>query len=184
MEKNKGRKNKRKYLDDFKINDIGKYEYSGKTYAFSGGKKSFEKALLNLWISAIVIFISAGTAGCFPVESMKNSPYVIIPYVLMLVSTALFIFSLGKVTFAAYPLREYIYKQVKGNLPSMIYLSLISSVLVILMQLLFIVLNGTDKYSFLFIGLCFVSVLFSLNSVRQIKKMSFEEIKGSEYKSL
>lgn len=114
MEERK-RRGRRAYLDSFRKDSKGEYEYTGKTYTFRGSrpgaeKEEFRRALRILWAVSLVLLAAWITPGCTRVPGMSGSFYVLIPYAGGLVEGIRVCWALGRVTADGSMLKEYQYE--------------------------------------------------------------------------
>lgn len=139
----KGSKRKA-YLNDIKMNEAGKYEYQGKHYVFAGSGEEQKKAYLTLWLlyaalAAVLIgsgFISAG--------GMRNTFYVIIPYIGEL--CALFALSWNHVKLLTKwdEIREYVYNQAHPKIPTACAICAAFCIVSFALSLIYSILSGFE----------------------------------------
>lgn len=100
------KKNKRAYLDDFVLNEQGKYEYKGIIYNVNG---SYNNKYLLFRIVGIAICIVI--AGIVPFSGSMHAFYIIFPYVFEVVLAALLVYAYVYFFSNIKQLREYIYQK-------------------------------------------------------------------------
>lgn len=104
---------KRKQLENIRKNEKGEYEYKGPEYRFCGDPPAYKKYAVSLWLLSVGCFVLQIVCGCIPVKSMMNTFYVIVPYVLGIVFTVVFLYHIPAMTVKSGRIREYIYKKNK-----------------------------------------------------------------------
>ena len=78
-------KGRRAYLNDFKKNESGNYEYQGDLYYWKGDKESLKKEMITLWLLGIGMLASLILAGCVDAPGAMNSFTVVLPYTISFV---------------------------------------------------------------------------------------------------
>ena len=113
-EKKKGRK---AYLNDFKLQDSGKYAYEGKMCECTLGGAEFHSTMVRLWI---LFGVMAGVnllAGFLPHTGINGNYFVVIPYAIELGCIVALGFALVRLQKGGRKLREYIYRASAEKLP-------------------------------------------------------------------
>lgn len=105
--KYKGRK---AYLNDFKKNAQGDYEYRGNLYRWNASKAEQRKEAVILWIFCAVMLLALITAVCLDAPGTLNCIYVILPAAISFVFGISVVWGMWKLTIAGNPMREYVYK--------------------------------------------------------------------------
>lgn len=140
--KYKGRK---AYLNDFRKNEKGDYEYQGILYAWEGEKKELQRSLLILWILCIFMLAALAAAGCVEAPGPANCFYVVLPYAVSFVFGISSAWGLCRLTRGGNPLRAYIYQASVEAIPVRTLCTMIGAAAAILGELVFLLLNGTAK---------------------------------------
>lgn len=140
----KKREKPRSYLNDFKLNAAGKYEYFGNHYKWDNPDRSRRSMLTLAW--SVIAACSAVTvaSGCNTAAGMANTFYVILPYVAEVASLFSVVWGACRLTFGGEPLREYIYRETVPKLPLRSLLAAISALVGLVGSLIFILLNGFE----------------------------------------
>lgn len=140
----KKREHRRSYLNDFKLNAAGKYEYFGNHYKWDDPDRSRRSMLILAW--SVVAACSAVTvaSGCNTAAGMSNTFYVILPYVAEVASLFSVVWGACRLTFGGEPLREYIYRDTVPKLPTRSLLVAISALIGLVGSVVFILLNGFE----------------------------------------
>lgn len=110
MKKEKKKKGRRAYLNDFQKNGAGGYVYKGDLYRYTAGEKQRKKDLLLLWVwyaSAVIVAIAA---GCLPAEGLGRSALVLLPYLVEVGGLAAVGWALCRITAGGELLRAYVYE--------------------------------------------------------------------------
>ncbi len=107
---------KKKHLENIRKNEKGEYEYKGAEFRFCGDSAAYKKYVVSLWLFSVGCLVLQIVCGCIPVESMMNTFYVIVPYVLGIVFTVICIYYIPAMTVKGGRIREYIYKKNTKNI--------------------------------------------------------------------
>ena len=78
-EKNKKKKGRRAYLDDFQTTVSGEMIYCGAYYGFQGGDRARRRFLLKLAAASAVAAVFSVLSGCVPAPGTLNCFYVLLP---------------------------------------------------------------------------------------------------------
>ncbi|MBR0085000.1 MAG: hypothetical protein IJL97_00470, partial [Lachnospiraceae bacterium] len=70
---------RRGYLDDFKMNEHGRYEFRGQYMISELDKDEFKKRIMLLWVLVLVPFALALISGNFD-TGLNGHPLILIPY--------------------------------------------------------------------------------------------------------
>ena len=134
--------NRWSYLNDFKKDDSGKYEFQGKTLVFAGSEEERRKAYIPLWIIlALCIALGVGS-GCISGAGITNTFYVIIPYIAEMSA----LFALGwfhfKLLTKGGEVRDYIYKSTQPRIPVASMLIAFFAIVGFILSLIFSISTG------------------------------------------
>lgn len=140
----KKRRGRRAYLDDYKALANGQIVYTGKMYAYAGGKP-WEKVLAVLWLWAGVALACVITCGLIPVSGMKNTAYVVLPWVLSFVGAASVIWALVRVTHHGEELKEHVYTATVRALPVRTVFTAVCAAVAVLGQTVKLILDGPGE---------------------------------------
>ncbi|MBQ9228932.1 MAG: hypothetical protein IJ168_08905 [Eubacterium sp.] len=75
------RKNRWEYLNDFRKDESGKYEYTGSLYGFAGSEEARKRAYTKLWVLLAAAAAASVSSGCVSGAGLTNTFYVILPYI-------------------------------------------------------------------------------------------------------
>lgn len=101
------KRDRKRYLRDFKQTADGSYAYTGKMWHAEPALR--RRFLLKLWALQGVMLFAAIFPGFVTTAGLLNTFYVIIPYVFWLISDFYLAYTLGNITFGGNPLRDYTY---------------------------------------------------------------------------
>lgn len=116
MERKQKRKSK-EYLDDFRKDLNGNYQYTG-SYRRYNGKIARSKMLALLWLLCGGALAALIAAGCVPAPGAMDRFYVLLPYMAALVAAVSVVWALARLTAGGDPLRSYLYEQTVKALPT------------------------------------------------------------------
>ncbi|HHU84464.1 MAG TPA: hypothetical protein GXZ23_04760 [Clostridiales bacterium] len=164
MSKEKKKSGRKSYLSDFSLNAAGEYIYTGKyvDYKCAGGRKEYVKKNIPFYIVLVVFLI---TAGCLPIAAMLNSWYVIIPYMLEVLSCAFLVYSFVKLISDGDRIREYVYKQTAPRIPKICLFNIVAAALCLIGLVIFSIINGIDSVLFFVLSLICKLVCISCSAV-------------------
>ena len=143
------KKNRRAYLNDFRLGENGEYSYAGAEYTpIPKNGKSVKRAFLEITsISAICTFLSV-LGGCIPSAGMLNCFYVIIPFICEIASVVSVLWIVCRMMYHGFPLREYIYTATAEKLTDRCRFPMIFSVLGLVCTVIYVFLNGFDNQTY------------------------------------
>ena len=179
--KEKKRKGRYSYLNDFKLNEQNEYEYRGNVYAVDlpgEQKKKLLRSVLFLLAECAGLIL---LAGIVPFEGLMNTFYVIIPYITEIGFAGFLISAVGTV-YRNDELREYVYQKSAGRLgvygPGLLGTSIVR----LAASLLYLLINGIGKplsaaIYFLITLLLIVLEIKAVQSVMALKYRLFREKK-------
>lgn len=111
----KRRFSKRAYLSYFGKNASGAYVYTGGHYALPGGEYRAFSLRLGVWTALAAA--AAVAQGCIPAPGMRNTVYVLLPYLLEVVCVFSAVWGAVRFFMNKKPLREYVYEATVKALP-------------------------------------------------------------------
>lgn len=138
------KKKRRAYLDSFRKNEEGNYDYTGSLYQFNGGGHELRCSLIKLWGLCAVLLGSLIAGGCISVPGMDNCFYVLLPYVAALMAGVSVFWALCRMTSGKNPLKEYVYEASVGKLPERAVMVVVFDAAVIIGETVYICLHGMD----------------------------------------
>ena len=134
------RKGRRAYLNDFKKNEQGQYEYGGRRYSYRGddlGRRRMRTALL----CALMIVLMA-VAGCVDVPGMRGCFYVLLPYAAGLAAAAGVCLAVYRFCTGGDPMKEYVYEASVPKIPGRALFSAVCAGLTASGEAFFALQNG------------------------------------------
>jgi hypothetical protein len=137
----KEKKGRRAHLDHFRMNDEGQFVYKGDLYTFSGDRSHYMK---KLWICCVLIMIAVVLEGCIQIPGMDDCFYVLIPYVITLMSAVSVCWAMGRLTAGGYPLKEYVYEATVPKLPERTVWVILFAGLGTVCGIIYVLTSGTD----------------------------------------
>lgn len=166
---------KKEYLNLYKKRADGAYEFTGSYYQYCGD--NFKKqvslaAALEIALAAVII-----GSGCLNAAGLKNSFYVIIPYIGEIAALFALAWNTAKLFTKGERVKQYIYASAYPRLtPAALGLAVVSATALIC-SVVFIILNGAEGgvlkcviYNVLKLLSIAISLAFSL----YIKKINYE----------
>ena len=166
---------RREYLDDFRKDSQGNYVYSGQIYRIDGSGKKIKVILLLLLLLSV---LPAAAAGFTTAGGMKDTFYVIIPYILEVCCAFGLSWNVLRLLMSGESIKEYVLSSVSKYLPVFSYGLSIFAFISIVCITVFLVktgLGGESMLSFALIACKLVSLLSSLILIRFFKKISFSK---------
>ena len=113
-DKDSPKKNRRSYLRDFVKNADGAYVYTGKMWHADPALR--RRMLVKLWALQAGMLLSVILPGFATTAGLQNTFYVIMPYMLWLISDIALTYTLGSMTFGGNPLRGLYLRTQRGPL--------------------------------------------------------------------
>lgn len=138
------KKKRRAYLDSFRKNEEGKYDYTGSIYCFEGTDDDLRCSLMKLWGLCVVLLGSLIAAGCISAPGMDNCFYVLLPYVAALMSGISVFWALCRMTSGKNPLREYVYEASVGKLPERTVMTAFFAAVTLIGDTVYICIHGME----------------------------------------
>lgn len=143
--KYKGRK---AYLNDFKKNAQGEYEYRGNLYEWRGSEAEHRKELAVLWGLCVGMLIALITAVSLDAPGTFNCIYVIFPAAISLIFGISVAWGLWRLSVGGNPMRGYIYEATIGALPLRSLGTMAAAVVGIAGELFYLLRNGAGEKIF------------------------------------
>lgn len=171
-------KGRRAYLNDFKKNEEGTYEYQGILYRWAGAQGGFRKELLHLWFVFGVMMVLLVITGCLDAPGLMNSFAVILPFSVSFVFGVSTGWGLWRMTAGGQQLRSYVYEASVRKLPFRSGGVLVCTIAAILGELLYVFRNGFGENVWKILTFLLLEGLisaFSLLFIQQIRQMYWEK---------
>ncbi len=153
------KKNRRAYLNSFRKNKEGKYDYTGNVYYFEGNDiegngvegngfgengETLRSRLIKLWLPGAVLMGCLIAAGCISAPGMDNCFYVLLPYAASLMAGISMLWALGRMTAGGNPLKEYVYQASVEKLPERAAMTVFFTAAAAAGEAIYICLHGTE----------------------------------------
>ncbi len=170
-------KGRRAYLNDFKLNDKGEYNYEGILYAWAGEKEAYRSTLLTLWVLGVLQMIMSVSAGFVEAPGIMDAFYVILPYIISMVAGVSVLWAVIRMTEGKVPLRAYVYKASVAALPVRSLIVMIAAGIAAVGEICYVIANGTQGKTaliVLFIVLEAVTVISSIGIFKKVQNMPWE----------
>ena len=170
------KKKKHAYLDDFEKDLNGNYQYRGAHYRYAG-ERPHGRALAVLWLlcgSGAALTVGAGV---LPGATAHAPVYLLLPYMAALVLALYAVVLLVRLTRGGARVRSYIHEQTAQKLPSLCRATAVVCAAAAVGQGISVSSDGTQ----MLFGACGIFILFELFSciafaaaARQAKAMPWE----------
>lgn len=173
-----GKKKKRQYLSDFQQTASGEYVYTGNVFKYSG-QGSYKKLRLTLGGLCLWMAAAAVICGCIPAAGMKNTFYVILPYLACVLSVATVCWAVVRLLMAGKSVREYILEETVGKLPLRCLFTIVfaaASALAEVIAMIFSDEKGNTGFSLLFLALAALIAGLALALRKAVASMEWEKI--------
>ena len=170
------KKKRRAYLDSFRKNEEGTYDYTGSLYQYNGGSHGLRRSLIKLWGLCAVLMGSLIAAGCISAPGMDNCFYVLLPYAAALMAGVSVLWALCRMTSGKNPLKEYVYEASVGKLPERAVMTAAFGAAAIIGEAVYICLHGMGGKTVgfgVFVLLDFAAAGAALVMRREILRMSW-----------
>ena len=139
---------KSQYLNEYKLDENGKYVYKGKYYSLNESPEIIKKIYVKLWLINALLIAAVIGSGCINAAGMNNSFYVIIPYIAEV--AILFIYSWNSISLLTqgYKVKEYVYKKSFSKLSPVSMGIAVASAIGFICSLIFVISNGFSNQMF------------------------------------
>ena len=156
--KKKTSNKKRAYLDDFILNEAGKYEYKGTIYKIVS---EFDK---NYLIRRIVLLtVCLVGAGFVPFSGSMHAFYIITPYMVEIVVLALLVYAYIQFIGSKGEIREYIFKKSVERFKPYSSLIIGNIGLTFISTMIYSFINGFELWAIAYVSLHVIAFI----SIRQ-----------------
>ena len=178
MEQNdRRRRGRRRYLDDFKRDETGKFVYTGDYYKYTGSVDR-KKAVALVLVHAAIMAAAAMAAGFVSAAGMDNGFYVILPYALGVVAAFCTLWSAFRLFFGGDPLKTYDYETTVPRIPLRSLLSAGAAAITIIGTAVYLIINGFQGKllgTITFMILEAVMLAFSIMLRKRFEKLSWSK---------
>lgn len=174
MADEKKKKGRRSYLSDFTRDLSGTYIYVGDHYSYIGN--DFKRKLALLWLCLTGAAICTVSGGCIPSEAMKNSFYVIAPYIAEIGATGFGMWYMFRLSIEKKPIRAYVYESTVKRLPKLTIIEMFFLALGVVGYVVYFFMNGITTWNIIGLLLKILTVVFLFFFYGLIKKQKWEKI--------
>lgn len=136
-EKKKGR---RAYLNDFKKNEQGQYEYGGRRYSYKGDDLGRRRTRTGILCALMAALMTA--AGFADAPGMRGCFYVLLPYAAGLAAAAGVCLAAYRFCTGGDPMKEYVYEASVPKIPGRALFSAVCAGLAVFGDVFFVLQNG------------------------------------------
>lgn len=133
---------KKEYLNQYKKSAGGGYEFTGTYYVYAG--ENFRAQLLRIAALAVAITVAVIGSGCLSAGGMRNSFYVILPFIAEVSALFALLWSSVKLFSKGERVKEYIYKVTYPRLPRICIALAVCAGVSLICSVIFIILNGAE----------------------------------------
>lgn len=163
------------YIRDFHRTADGGYEYEGKLmYA---DKEHLKRLYMKLTVIQALMLTAAIVPGFVTTAGLLNSFYVIIPYVLWVISVLVMTYKTVSMFFGGNPMRSYVYERSAAAYTPCAYVSLMGSAFTLLGMIVFLAREGTGDGAAVCIICCIVQIAASVFAIKCKVRDYFSERK-------
>lgn len=175
---------RRKYINDYKINDEGKYQYYGTCYRWK--QPEMRKSVLRgFWAQQLTALAGTIVCGLIPAPGVNYLPVLLIPYMAGIVLSIMSVFSLYNLTDEPDPVRDHVFNATVKRLPVLEFLNIATGLLCAAAEFYYLLAyRPADDIAFgiLFTVLETLIAFLSLRIFRGIRALEWEEVKNDEMK--
>ncbi len=168
---------RRDYVEDYQIDESGRYVFTGTTYRWPVERKKF---LRRQWLFSILVFGIQIAAGFIPGVGMNGRAWVLLPYAAALLAAGSVLWGTYELADGGDPLRDYNYKKSAAVLPFRGILVMIFSAAAVLGELINVLLigqyDGTVSGALLYMAVEALGFLTGYLGRKQIAGLTWEEL--------
>lgn len=133
---------KRTYLNDFKRTASGEYIYSGAS--FVPVNTDYKRITVVSLLIGIAVTVLTLLSGIIPAAGMKNSPFLLVPYVAEVGLSGSVIWAAVRLMAADRPVKEFIYRGTVLSIPRRCIAAVVACSLSIVGQTVFVLWQGFE----------------------------------------
>lgn len=173
------RKRRRAYLDDYKVNEEGQYEYQGVQYKWTIDDKERKALQRQLRIMAVIAVAASFLAGCIPAPGVGHSAYLILPYAAGVVGAILLCFAVWRMCGEKDPIRGHIFDASVKKIPFRAVLTVIFAAISVTGEIIYLLINGPEGqllYGILFLVLEGAACLDAFCILQKIRSLEWKKI--------
>lgn len=117
MAEKQKRPGRKEYLNQFKMDDSGKYAYQGTFMTYTQGEESWKKDLILIWLCCAIPLVLLVVMGFLPQSGLDGNLIVLLPYGIGLVALFALIWKVSRLTYGGQRVRKYVYDATVKILP-------------------------------------------------------------------
>lgn len=170
----KKKKHRREYLNDFKLQDGGEYKFEGEIFTVQ--TDDWDGLRKNIWFRTALVIVLVLVSGFLPSAGMINTFYVILPYMAEVVTAALFVWGIYKMTKGTEKIRSYIYEKTYPRFHGQLFVITVLSAMVSVGEVIHLLIDGAgDRLVFTIVNILIQVLVFlvSGNLMRFLDAVSF-----------
>lgn len=155
-EKQKKKKNKRAYLNEFKVNEEGAYQYEGDYYMITAPTFAKDKWQIYGMLGIMIVF--GLICGVLPAGGMMNSFYVILPWIISFVAICMACYELLPFRNADQPTRSYVKERIEQKVEVRLMTAVVGNVATAAGEILFM-LTHLKEISYLTVAIVILQII-------------------------
>lgn len=178
MAEKQKRPGRRDYLNNFKMDDSGKYAYRGTYMAYKNGGESWKRDLIRIWVYCAVPIILLIILGFLPHSGLDGNLIVLLPYGLGIVALFVLVWKVTRLTHGGLRLRKYVYDATVKVLPGYAAAVIITAAFALVGIIITLILgtfHGTVLSTILFIAGQLCAGFGGVFIQRVIRQMNWSE---------
>ena len=138
----KKRTGRRAYLNDFKLDEQGKYVYRGKMMGYEAEKISYGAYLRMITISVIGMLLFTVGAECLPAVSLSRFGLTVIPWLGQMAAVFVTAYGAFKILTGRNPMRSYVYRSSVEKMDGRLAVSMMFSFFTAFEETIYILVKG------------------------------------------
>ena len=176
---------RRKYINDYKINDEGKYQYYGTCYRWMEPDNR-KRVLHGFWAAQLLALAGTIVCGLIPAPGVNYVPVLLIPYMAGIVLSIMSVFALYNLSDEPDPVRDHVFNATVRRLPVLEMLNIITGLLCTAGEIYYLIAYGPEEdiaFGILFMVLEALIAFLSLRIFRGVRALQWEKVENDEMKS-
>ena len=135
---------RRKYINDYKINDEGKYQYYGTCYRWMEPDNR-KRVLHGFWAAQLSALAGTIVCGLIPAPGVNYVPVLLIPYMAGIVLSIMSVFALYNLSDEPDPVRDHVFNATVRRLPVLEMLNIITGLLCTAGEIYYLIAYGPEE---------------------------------------
>lgn len=175
----KTKRNRRAYLNDFKKNSEGTYEYQGQIYVWEASPGTCRKERIILGTAGLAAAVCILLAGCLSAPGMMNCVYVILPYTVSFVCGFSTLWGLARLLKTGQELRAYVYEATVIQVPRRASGTILGAAVTILNECIYLFLHGAEgqmEQALLFLGANGIAIAALFLLAKRVKNIKWRKV--------